>query len=75
MSNIPTVSGKKLLAILRKHGFVAIRQHGSHVRVTSMDGKCKTVVPIHANRDLPKGTLKNILNDLNISTDDFLTWR
>ncbi len=74
MSNFPVISGKRLLAILLKHDFEVIRQKGSHVRVSSINGKRKTVVPIHSNRDLPPGTLKNILADLDIQTEEYLTW-
>jgi predicted RNA binding protein YcfA (HicA-like mRNA interferase family) len=30
------------------------------------------VVPVHANRDLPIGTLRSILNQADLSADDFL---
>lgn len=74
MSNFPVISGKRFLAILLKHDFEVVRQKGGHVRVSSMDGKRKTVVPVHANRDLPLGTLKNILEDLGIQTVEYLKW-
>ena len=74
MPDFPIISGKRLLAILQKHGFEFVRQKGSHARVASADGKCKTVIPIHANRDLPIGTLKNILEDLDIKGNEFIEW-
>jgi predicted RNA binding protein YcfA (HicA-like mRNA interferase family) len=30
------------------------------------------VVPVHAHRDLPIGTLRSILNQADLSADDFL---
>jgi len=74
MAKLPAISGKRLLSVLLRHGFVAIRQRGSHVRVASFDGTLKATVPIHANRDLPRGTLKNIIDDLNIPSEELLKW-
>ena len=70
MSGIPVLSGKKLLRILCKHGFIALRKKGSHVFVESADGRRGTVVPIHGNEDLGTGLLKSILNDLELGVDD-----
>ena len=69
MGSLPVLSGKKLLRILLKGGYVALRKKGSHVFVESTDGK-GTVVPVHGNEDLGKGLLKSILNDLDLSVDD-----
>lgn len=70
MSGIPVLSGKKLLRLLIKNGYVALRKKGSHVFVESSDGQRGTVVPIHGNEDLGTGLLKSILNDLDLSADD-----
>ncbi|MBU2213222.1 type II toxin-antitoxin system HicA family toxin [Patescibacteria group bacterium] len=70
MPKLPVVSGKKLLATLVKHDYVAVRKKGSHVFVESSDGKHGTVIPIHGDEDLGLGLLKSILNDLDISVDD-----
>lgn len=70
MGKLPVVSGKKLVRILLKHGFIALRKKGSHVFVQSADGLLGTVVPVHSNEDLGTGLLKSILNDLELSTDD-----
>jgi predicted RNA binding protein YcfA (HicA-like mRNA interferase family) len=72
MSKLPIISGKKLLRMLLKHGFVALRKKGSHVFVESADGARGTVVPIHGNEDLGTGLLKSILNDLELSVDDLI---
>lgn len=70
MSGIPVLSGKKLLRILLKHGFFALRKKGSHVFVEQSDGVRGTVVPIHGNEDLGAGLLKSILNDLELTVSD-----
>jgi predicted RNA binding protein YcfA (HicA-like mRNA interferase family) len=73
MSGIPVLSGKKLLRLLLKHGYVALRKKGSHVFVESNDGARGTVVPVHGNEDLGRGLLKSILNDLDLTADE-LKW-
>ena len=70
MSKLPVISGKALLRILCKHGYIALRQKGSHVFIESTDGKYGTVLPVHGNEDLGPGLLKSILNDLSISADE-----
>jgi predicted RNA binding protein YcfA (HicA-like mRNA interferase family) len=45
---------------------------GSHVRMRAEDGRM-TTVPIHANRNVPKGLLRKIIRtDLEISLEEFL---
>lgn len=53
------MTGKELVKRLRAGGWVLDRIHGSHHILVKGD---KTVsVPVHGNRDLPKGTLNSIL--------------
>ena len=70
MGALPVISGKKLLRILLKNGYRALRKKGSHVFVESTDGKYGTVIPVHSNEDLGKGLLKSILNDLELTVED-----
>lgn len=73
MPKLPIISGKKLLKLLLKNGFVKIRQKGSHVFIESNDSSVGTVIPIHGNEDLSKGLLKSILNDLELSVIELLS--
>ena len=70
MPSLPVLSGKKLLRVLLKNGFRALRKKGSHVFVESVDGLRGTAVPLHGNEDLGKGLLRSILNDLDLSVED-----
>ena len=70
MPKLPVISGKKLLKVLIKQGYTALRQKGSHVFVESNDGKRGTAIPVHGNEDLRPGLLKSILNDLDLSVED-----
>lgn len=55
----------KLIKLLRQHGFVFIRQSGSHAIFKNDQESKKVVVPIHS-RDIPKGTLHAILKDAGV---------
>jgi predicted RNA binding protein YcfA (HicA-like mRNA interferase family) len=57
---LPAVSGAKLVKALERAGFTVIRISGSHHVMRHPDGRT-VVVPVHAGRDMPKGTLRNIL--------------
>ena len=70
MTKLPSVTPKKLVKVLRKQGFYISRQTGSHVRLLHSDGRATTVA-MH-NRDLPKGTLRAILKQADISVEDFI---
>ncbi len=53
-------------------GVKIIRTKGSHVRLRNEDQKRVTTIPIHKNKDIPKGLLRTIIReDLEISLKEF----
>ncbi len=72
MPKLPTISGKSLLKILKKHNFFEVRRKGSHVFIENADRR--TIIPLHGNEDLGKGLLKKILTDLEISVEELIHW-
>lgn len=68
---LPLLEAKELIKILNKFGFKVIRQKGSHVYLKHDDGRC-TVVPLHAGKEIGRGLLKRILNEAEISREEFL---
>lgn len=60
--------GQEAVDRLRRHGFVILRQKGSHVRRVGPTGSHVTV-PVHAGADLPRGTLANIARQSGIVLD------
>ena len=68
---LPLLTAKELIKILNKMGFESIRQRGSHVYLKHPD-KRSTVVPLHAGKEIGRGLLKRILNEIDISREDFL---
>ena len=57
------MTGKELLKVAEKNGFTLIRVVGSHYQLRHEDGR-RTSIPAHGNRDLPKGTVHQILKDI-----------
>ncbi len=60
-----TMTPSKLIKLLVEHGFVFVRQSGSHAIFKNDLRNIKVVVPIHS-KDIPKGTLHAILKDAGI---------
>ena len=52
-------------------GFDEVRQRGSHVYLKHPDGRA-TVVPFHVGRDIGRGLLKAILNEIDMNREEFL---
>ena len=71
MDRLPVLSGKHLIKVLLRIGFVLVRTNGSHHRLRHPDGRV-TTVPVHGNADLPKGLLRKIIReDLRLSLEEF----
>jgi predicted RNA binding protein YcfA (HicA-like mRNA interferase family) len=66
---IPALPGAKVVRALERAGFAIARVSGSHHVMRHPDGRT-VVVPVHANRDIPKGTLRNILSIVGMTTDE-----
>jgi predicted RNA binding protein YcfA (HicA-like mRNA interferase family) len=73
MPPVPAVRGDKLIRALERAGFTVTRIKGSHHRLRHPDGR-STTVPVHAGQDVPKGTLRTILQDANMTIDEFLKY-
>lgn len=68
-TRLPIITAIKLLSILEKHGFVRVRQSGSHIILKHNDGR-RTTVPLHKGKDLGRGLLRQIMRDAGLSIDD-----
>jgi predicted RNA binding protein YcfA (HicA-like mRNA interferase family) len=62
---------RQVIAALQQLGFVQVRQRGSHKQFRHPDGRV-TTVPDHRGRDVSPGLLRQILDDIAISAEDFL---
>jgi predicted RNA binding protein YcfA (HicA-like mRNA interferase family) len=69
MPKLPSLTPKKVISILKKKGFVLDRSKGSHQIYYHPETKRRAVVPLH-KKDLPKGTLLEILKQAGLSKED-----
>ncbi|RZU50404.1 putative RNA binding protein YcfA (HicA-like mRNA interferase family) [Krasilnikovia cinnamomea] len=53
---------------LERHGFKVARVRGSHHILRHADGR-GTTVPVHGGRDVARGTLRGILNDVGLTIE------
>lgn len=65
MSKLPSFKPRKLEKLLRKKGFVTLRQVGSHLHLYHPDLKLRATIPMH-NKDLKRKTLLSILRQAKI---------
>ncbi len=52
--------------ILAAHGFVMVSQKGSHRKWRNVERRLQVIVPTHAGRSLPAGTLVGIMRGAEI---------
>lgn len=72
MGRLPIIKDRDLLRALKKFGFVEARQQGSsHLILKHPDGRMVSL-PIHAGRDLPRGTLSGMLRSAGITVDQLI---
>ena len=72
--NLPMLKADEIIRSLQRHGFMVIRQKGSHVRLRHNDGRV-TSVPNHPGQDIGKGLLRKILRDTDLTMDELLAKR
>ena len=70
MTKLPQIKPRQIEKILRSLGFVSRPGKGSHVVYKHPDGR-RTVVPVH-NQPVREGTLRAILKQADLSTEEFL---
>ncbi|MCL4438703.1 MAG: type II toxin-antitoxin system HicA family toxin [Candidatus Thermoplasmatota archaeon] len=70
MPKLPIVSGKDAVKALSKVGFEFRRQVGSHMVLKRVkDGK-RVTIPDHD--ELPKGTLRAIIRQCDLTVEEFI---
>lgn len=70
MSKLQLIDAKSMEKLLIEIGFKRISQKGSHVFFRHEDGRT-TTVPFHSNKDLARPLIREIINEVKISIDDY----
>jgi len=74
LGNVPILKPRQVVALLVSHGFVEVRQRGSHKQFRHPDGRV-TTVPFHAGRDISSTMLRKIATDVHMTVDELLATR
>jgi predicted RNA binding protein YcfA (HicA-like mRNA interferase family) len=74
MAKMPVLKTREVIALLEKHGFVCVRQRGSHMQFRHADGRA-TTVPDHGGRDVSPLLLRQIVRDVAMTPEEFLAPR
>lgn len=59
------MTGKELIKILKKNGWVLDRISGSH-HIMVKEGKRSIPIPLHGKKDIPKGLASSIIKQAGI---------
>ena len=70
MPELRGLSGKEVITILARMGFIVKRTQGSHTVLRRDSAVC--VVPLHD--ELAPGTLRSVLRQAQISIEEFKLW-
>lgn len=66
----PVLSPYEIIKILKKFGFYKVSQKGSHVKYRNDFTNRIFIIPMHS--EIARGTLKSILEQADITIEEFL---
>jgi len=70
---LPSLRARDVIRALLKAGFSIVRTTGSHYRlVHDTDPTRQTTVPVHKGKDIPRGTLRAIIDQAGFTVDEFI---
>lgn len=70
MTKLPVISARECIAALKRAGFYISRQEGSHITMRHDEPFRRVTIPNH--KTLKKSTLKSILRQAELTTDEFV---
>ena len=70
---LPSLKATDVVRALKKAGFVELRSRGSHLRLGHLTNpKRQTTVSMHKGKDIPRGTLRDIIEQAGLTVDEFI---
>jgi predicted RNA binding protein YcfA (HicA-like mRNA interferase family) len=71
LGKLRVLSGKRVCAILMRHGFVEVCQRGSHIVMQKRLSDTTITVPVPNHTELRIGTLQAIIRQAGIPRNEF----
>ena len=72
MPKLPILSAHKTIKALNSIGFQVVSQKGSHIKMKGKNGDEILTVIIPNYKEIPMGTLKSIIRQAGLSSDEFI---
>ena len=70
---LPALKAREVIRALERAGFFVSRTSGSHCRlIQETDPPRHVTVPLHAGRDLKRGTVQGILRQAGLTVEQFI---
>jgi predicted RNA binding protein YcfA (HicA-like mRNA interferase family) len=69
---LPILSAKEIIKVVKKEGFMVIRQKGSHISLYKKSNDKTYLVVVPDKKEVKRGTLLSILKQAGLSRDKFL---
>ena len=68
----PRVTGKEVITALKRAGFIVVRKSGSHRFLSYPDDATRyATVAVHSGKNIPAGTLNEVLKTARFTLDEF----
>lgn len=71
MPKLPVIKDRELIRVLQKLGFFEHRERGTSYLVFAHSDGRRTTVSRHPGKDMPAGTLRGILRDIQVTPEQF----
>jgi predicted RNA binding protein YcfA (HicA-like mRNA interferase family) len=72
VDKLPRWSGRKIIRVFKKAGWVLDRIEGSQHILVKEGAEEILVVPVHGNKLIKVGLLKGLIKDAGLTNEDFL---
>ena len=61
MGRLRVLSGRDVCGLLAEHGFVLVRQRGSHLMMRKAEAGSTVTVPVPDHEEISRGTLMSVI--------------
>jgi predicted RNA binding protein YcfA (HicA-like mRNA interferase family) len=74
MSGIHNLKSQRVIKAFEKMGWITRGQRGSHVHLTKKGYNCILSIPLHKEKPVKEGLLRNLIKKAGMSVEAFLRW-
>jgi len=71
MTKVPSLGYEKVIAGLKRDGWVVVRQKGSHIRLQKNTRREVLKLTVPAHRPIKRSTLSRILKQARLTVEEF----